>query len=215
MCLRPAIRKPAAAHEGSFMPYYEKKGFTTGDVAALCHVTIPTVIKWIESRELDGFKIPGSKNRRITRDSLMKFMKKYNIPTTELEKRKPRILVVDDEEEILELFKVLLEESKYEIRLVSRGFDAGLAKEFMPDLIILDIMLPDIDGSKVCEYIRAMPEMKKVKILAISGYVKDQQGFDELIEKGFDDYVRKPFDNDILMENVERLLNKSSRKKKK
>ena len=57
----------------------EKKGFTTGEVASLCHVTIPTVIKWIESGNLEGFKIPHSKNRRVTRESLLKFMKKHEI----------------------------------------------------------------------------------------------------------------------------------------
>ena len=195
--------------------WHDKKGFTTGEVAVLCHVTIPTVIKWIESEELEGFKIPGSKNRRITRDSLVQFMNKYNIPTTELEKGKPRILVVDDEIHILELFRALLQEEKFEVRLVSRGFDAGIAKEFRPDLVILDILLPDIDGRQVCQYVRQMPEMKQVKILGISGYVKNEQDEQDLVQKGFDEYVGKPFDNEVLMEKVYRLLNKTIRRKKK
>ena len=199
-------------HKYFFM--YNKKGFTTGEVAELCHVTIPTVIKWIESGELEGFKIPGSKNRRITRESLLTFMKKYNIPTTALEKSKPRVLVVDDEEEILELFKVLLEAEKFETRLVSRGFQAGLAKEFKPDLIILDILLPDIDGRKVCEYVREMPEMKNVKVLGISGYVKNEEEAADLLKKGFDDYIAKPFNNDDLLLKINQLLSKGKKKKK-
>lgn len=193
----------------------EKKGFTTGEVAELCHVTIPTVIKWIESGELEGFKIPGSKNRRITRDSLLKFMHKYEIPTTDLEKNKPRILVVDDEQAVLELMKTLLQPDKFELRLVSRGFEAGLAKEFKPDLVFLDIKLPDIDGCQVCEYIRTIPEVQTVKIVAMSAYIKDHQESEALLKKGFDDYLDKPFDSDKLLDKVYHLLNKPTRRKKK
>ena len=192
-----------------------KKGFTTGEVADLCHVTIPTVIKWIDSGELEGFKIPGSKNRRITRESLLAFMKKFKIPTNVLEKKKTRILVVDDEQEILELVDGLLDKEKFETRLVGKGFEAGLAKEFKPDVIILDILLPDIDGRKVCEYIRSMEEMKEVSILGISGYVHDSEELNELFKTGFDDYLTKPFDPNELLEKIKKLLSKSSRRKKR
>lgn len=192
----------------------QKKGFTTGEVAELCHVTIPTVIKWMESGELEGFKIPHSKNRRVAREHLLSFMKKYNIPTTELEEKKIKILAVDDEQCILELLKELLVPEKYEVRLVARGFDAGLAKEFRPDLIILDIFLPDIQGDKVCEYIRSMPEMQDVKILAISGYIENDE-LEELLRKGFDDYLKKPFENKVLLQKVENLLNKTQSSKGK
>ena len=194
---------------------YRKKGFTTGEVAELCHVTIPTVIKWIESGELEGFKIPGSKNRRITRESLLRFMKKYKIPTTALEKPKTRILVVDDEPKMLEVFDALLDKEKYDTRMVSKGFEAGLAKEFKPDLIILDIALPDIDGRKVCKFIRDIPEMQHVIILGISGYVQDPDELAELLKQGFNDYVTKPFDNDALLEKIKKLLSKAARRKKR
>ncbi len=190
---------------------YKKKGFTTGEVAELCHVTIPTVIKWIESEELEGFKIPGSKNRRITRESLLKFMKKYKIPTNNLEKGKSKILFVDSHKEMQEIFSSILDQEKYEIRCVTKGFEAGVAKEFLPDLVVLEIALPDIDGIKVCEYIREMPEMENVSILGIS----EQEGkLEELLEKGFDDYIQKPFDQDALLDKIKKLLNKTSRRKK-
>lgn len=186
-----------------------KKGFTTGEVAELCHVTIPTVIKWIESGELEGFKIPGSKNRRITRENLLKFMKKYNIPTNQLEEGLPRILVVDDEESILELFKAIFDDKEYRLHCVSRGFEAGFAKEFKPDLVILDIMLPDIDGRKVCEFIKNMPELGHVQVLGISGYVKEEKDFSDLLQKGFDDYLVKPFSNEVLLGKVTTLISKA------
>ncbi len=179
----------------------------------MCHVTIPTVIKWIESGELEGFKIPGSKNRRITRESLLNFMRKFAIPTTELEKGKPRILVVDDDINVLELLKSLFTEDKFELRLVSCGFEAGLAKEFKPDLILLDIMLPDIDGCQVCEYIRGIPEISSVKIMAMSAYLNTD--VEELLQRGFDDYIAKPLERQLFMDKVDHLLNKTARKKKK
>ncbi|BBM88129.1 response regulator [Candidatus Uabimicrobium amorphum] len=186
---------------------HDKKGFTTGEVAELCHVTIPTVIKWIESNELEGFKIPGSKNRRITRENLIKFMKKHNIPIDQLQKNRPKILAVDDEEIILEVFQGIFDEDSYDIRCVSRGFDAGLAKEFKPDVIILDICLPDIDGNTVCEYVRNMPEMKNVRILGISGNITKKE-LNDLKKRNFDDILAKPFDNDLLFAKVEKLLRK-------
>lgn len=196
------------------MEMHEKKGFTTGEVADLCHVTIPTVIKWIESKELEGFKIPGSKNRRITRDNLIKFMNKHNIPIDELQKKRARILAVDDEEAILEVFKGIFTADSFDVRCVSRGFDAGIAKEFKPDVILLDIFLPDMDGYTVCNYIRNMPEMKNVKILAISGNIETEK-LNELTKKDFDDILAKPFNNDILMDKVKKLLQEKKIQDKK
>ncbi len=127
----------------------ERKGFTTGQVGKICHVTIPTVIKWIDSGTLKGFRLPDSKSRRVSRGDLIAFMEKNDIPIDRLDEPRKRILIVDDDPAILQLLEAIFqEEGKWEIRIVSRGFDAGLAKEFRPDCILLDIMLPDIDGRK-------------------------------------------------------------------
>lgn len=194
--------------------YQSKTGFTTGEVAELCHVTIPTVIKWIDSGELEGYKIPASKNRRITRESLLNFMKKYKIPTTTLERNRVRVLIVDDSTHILDIIDSFLDKDKYETRLVSKGFEAGIAKEFQPDVIILDILLPDIDGRQVCAYIRAMPEMKYVGILGMSGYLHNEGELNELVQKGFDDFITKPFEAEVLLDKVKKLAVKASRRKK-
>jgi excisionase family DNA binding protein len=190
---------------------YYKKGFTTGEVAELCHVTIPTVIKWIESEELEGFKIPGSKNRRITRKNLLKFMKKHKIPTTALEREKPRILVVENDEETLGTFKKVFDKEKYDIRLVTKGFEAGLAKEFKPDVTILGLDLPDMDGQKVCQYLREMPEMRHS---AIIGICKNANVPPDILKTGFDDYVAEPFTMEGLIKKARRLLSKIMRRKR-
>ncbi|MBI4617497.1 MAG: response regulator [Planctomycetes bacterium] len=184
----------------------DRKGFTTGQVAEICHVTIPTVIKWIDSGRLKGFKLPGSKSRRVSRDDLIEFMRENSIPLERLDRAKRRILIVDDDPRILDLLKAIFEEEgDWEIRLVSRGFDAGLAKEFRPDCILLDIMLPDIDGRKVCSYLRQSPELATVKIIAISGYIS-QGGFQDLLAQGFDDFLVKPFSNEELVGKVRKLV---------
>lgn len=138
-------------------------------------------------------------------------MKKYKIPTNNLEKGKPKVLFVDGHVEMHETFSSILDEEKYEIRCVSKGFEAGIAKEFLPDLVVLELSLPDIEGSKVCEYIREIPEMENVSILGIS---EKESKLDELLEKGFDDYLQKPFDSDALADKIKKLLNKTSRRKK-
>ncbi len=184
----------------------DKKGFTTGQVAEICHVTIPTVIKWIDSGKLKGFRLPGSKSRRVTRDDLVQFMRENNIPLDRLDAEKKRILIVDDDRGILELLRAIFdEEGDWEIRVVERGFDAGLAKEFQPDCILLDIMLPDIDGRKVCSYLRQTPELRDVKIIAVSGYISEG-GFQDLLDQGFDDFLVKPFSNEELVSKVRRLV---------
>lgn len=188
---------------------YKKKGFTTGEVAELCHVTIPTVIKWIDNEELEGFKIPGSKNRRITRENLLKFMKKYKIPTTALEKTKLKILIVDDNAEMI---RDWLDSDKYDTRTVHKGFEAGLAKEFEPDVIVLNLSLPDIPGKKVCEYLRGIPEIQHCSILAV---LQNNEIEDSLLKEGFDDFVRKPLSEDIMLEKIKKLLSKSSRRKRR
>lgn len=187
---------------------YRKKGFTTGDVAELCHVTIPTVIKWIESEELEGFKIPGSKNRRITRESLLKFMKKYKIPTNALEKTKFKVLIVDTEPEHLD---EILDKEKYETRIVTRGFEAGLAKEFKPDLVLLNLDLPDIDGLQVYHFLRNIDEIKNCFIIGLT----KEEPEENLLKQGFDDHIKIPFSDESLLEKIRKHLTKTNRRKKK
>src|SRR5882762_9110763 len=86
-----------------------------------------------------GFRVPGSRFRRIPRDALVAFMKDNGIPPDSLDSGKQKVLVVDDDPEIVELFvDVLDRDGRFEVKTASTGYDAGiLTKEFMPDLIIL------------------------------------------------------------------------------
>jgi DNA-binding response OmpR family regulator len=122
-------------------------------------------------------------------------MKANNIPLDALESGKRKILVVDDDPEIVELLvDVLTRDGRFEVRTASSGYDAGiLTHQLMPDLILLDYMLPDVNGNIVCQTIRRNPEFENVKIIIISGVIK-QDEIDQLLKSGAEDFIRKPFD---------------------
>src|SRR5438477_8663315 len=125
-----------------------KTVFTTGEAAEICKVSQQTIIRCFDSGRLRGFRVPGSRFRRIPRDALVQFMKDNGIPPDALDNGKSKILVVDDDPEIVELFvDVLDRDGRFEVKTASTGYDAGMiTQEFGPDLIILDYMLPDING---------------------------------------------------------------------
>src|ERR1700728_4268535 len=124
-----------------------KTVFTTGEAAKICKVSQQTIIRCFDNGQLKGFRVPGSRFRRIPRDMLYKFMKDNGIPTDALESGKRKVLLVDD--------------------------DVELVKEYRPDCIVLDVMLPDINGKEVCLRVRGDNTLEDVRILCISGMVED------------------------------------------
>lgn len=184
-----------------------KTVFTTGEAAEICKVSQQTIIRCFDSGRLKGFRVPGSRFRRIPREALIAFMKDNGIPPDALESGKSRILVVDDDPEIVELFVDVLErDGRFEVKTASTGYDAGiLSKEFMPDLMILDYMLPDINGNVVCQTIRQKPEFENMKIIIVSGVV-NQDEINDLLKAGADEFVKKPFNIEKLIERIGELL---------
>ena len=182
--------------------------FTTGEVAEVCNVSQQTVIRCFDSGRLKGFRVPGSRFRRIPRESLVQFMKDNNIPLDNLESGKKRVLVVDDDPDIVSMLTELLErDGRFEVQTASTGYDAGmLTQKFRPDVIILDYMLPDINGNVVCQTIRANPDLEHVRIIIVSGVVNRQE-VDVLLSDGADDFMKKPFDIDRLIERMAELVN--------
>ena len=140
-----------------------KTVFTTGEAAKICKVSQQTIIRCFDSGQLKGFRVPGSRFRRIPRDQLFSFMRDNGIPTDALESGKRKILIVDDDAELVELITdVLVRDGRFETRTVNNGFDAGMmVKEYHPDLIVLDVMLPDINGKEVCQRVRADHEHER------------------------------------------------------
>jgi excisionase family DNA binding protein len=177
--------------------------FSTGEAAEICRVSQQTIIRCFDSGRLEGFRVPGSRFRRIPRQSLIKFMKDNNIPLDNLESGKKRILIVDDDAEIVELMSdVFSQDGRFEIRTASSGYEAGIAtQQFRPDLILLDYMLPDVNGNIVCQTIKRNPEFESTKIVIVSGVVK-QDEIDQLFKSGAESFIKKPFTISELTDTV-------------
>jgi excisionase family DNA binding protein len=202
MTVRPAMVKGNGAED-----WAKKQVFTTGEAADICKVSQQTIIRCFDSGRLQGFRVPGSKFRRIPRAELLRFMKANDIPTDVLESTRKRILVVDDDEQIVELFlDVLGRDDRFDVRSAGTGYDAGmLTEQFKPHLILLDYMLPDINGNIVCDRVRANPDLASTKIIIVSGVVKREE-IDELLKGGADDFVKKPFNISELVDRMAELL---------
>jgi excisionase family DNA binding protein len=184
-----------------------KTVFTTGEAAKICKVSQQTIIRCFDSGQLKGFRVPGSRFRRIPRDQLFSFMKDNGIPTDALESGKRKVLVVDDDQDLVELMVDVFErDGRFDVKTANNGFDAGmLTKEFRPDLVVLDVMLPDINGKEVCQRIRADETLEGVKVICISGMV-EQDKVSELKDAGADDFLQKPFKIEELLDRACEML---------
>ncbi len=190
----------------------EKKIFTTGEAAEICKVSQQTIIRCFDAGRLNGFRVPGSRFRRIPREELLRFMRENDIPTSALEPGAKRILVVDDDPGIVRLVTEWLEsDGRFEVRSASTGYDAGLETErFRPALIVLDYMLPDINGNVVCRRVRESPELAGTRVLCVSGVVEADE-VERLRASGADDFLKKPFDLNELVRRIEALLDLPAR----
>jgi excisionase family DNA binding protein len=177
---------------------------TTGEVAKICNVAPRTVSKWFDAGQLRGYRIPGSKDRRIPLNALIRFMKAHNIPMDGLQSGKTRILIVDDESEIVEVLeKVLTEQANYEVESAHSGFNAGIACEkFRPHVMLLDMHLGDINGEQVLKLIHENNDLQLTRIVAMSGKLTDGQA-QQLLQKDFDGYLKKPFHVRQVIEAIE------------
>lgn len=184
-----------------------KAVYTTGEAADICNLSQQTIIRCFDSGQLEGFRVPGSKFRRIPRNSLIKFMEENNIPMDTLGNDKIRVLVVDDDPSIIELFvDVLSADSRFEVATATTGYDAGvLTHQFRPDLVVIDYMLPDINGNIVCKTIREDSDLSHIKIIIISGIV-NTAAVDQLLAAGADEFIKKPFNIENVVERITKLV---------
>ena len=154
-----------------------KDVLTTGEVAKICNVAPRTVSKWFDSGALRGYRIPGSKDRRIPVNQLIRFMKQHGMPLNGLMTGCTRILIVDDEQDIVEVLeKILEDEAKYEVEVAKGGFAAGvIAEKFRPHVILLDMHLSDIDGREVAKQVKNNADLQLTKVIAMSGKMMDEE----------------------------------------
>jgi excisionase family DNA binding protein len=182
---------------------------TVSQAGKYCKVSPKTIINWIEAGHLKAYKTVGG-HRRIKQEDLDQFLRDKGMPLPEEPKGEERkkILVVDDDKIIVETIVQSLEEDEYGYEMISAsdGFEAGLqVSHFKPDLLILDIMMPDINGYEVCQKIKLNPETKDIKIIVLSAYLNDE-AFKQMKEYGADACFSKPLPLEQLKYEVAKLL---------
>jgi excisionase family DNA binding protein len=182
----------------------EKDVLTTGEVAKLCNVAPRTVSKWFDSGSLKGYRIPGSKDRRIPVSQLIKFMKAHGIPLDGIFSGRTRVLIVDDEQEVLDvLAKVLGEQGNYEVKTANTAFAAGIeCDRFKPHVILLDMHLRDGDCKDVARFLRGQDDFAMTRVIAMSGKLTDPQ-LAGLRTSGFEHVLKKPFQVRQVVEAIE------------
>jgi len=169
--------------------------YTTFEISRFCSVDISTVMGWVDDGKLEAYRTPGG-HRRISHEDLLSFLEKYRMPVHPLLKKvSTRVLIVDDDPVEVRMLKRSLGRMmpSAELDVANDGFEAGRKLEtFQPDLIILDLMLPGVDGFQVCRNIRADERKKGVKILAISG-LRSSETEKKILAMGADGFIAKPF----------------------
>ncbi|MBI4970877.1 MAG: response regulator [Candidatus Omnitrophica bacterium] len=190
----------------------------TFEVAKFCHVSPGSVFRWIKEGKLQASLTAGGHHRVEVKD-LIVFLKtlRISVPAEFADQEKPRMLIVDDEEEFSHMIRWNLEEEFSDILIEETrdGFHAGWQiHEFRPHLVILDLMMPGLDGFHVLEFVRAHSEFSGTKIIAMSALLAPEVK-KRVLDLGANDYVGKPFDLEELKERVAFHLGISTKKKVK
>ncbi|MBN1445251.1 MAG: response regulator [Candidatus Omnitrophica bacterium] len=186
-----------------------KKFFTTGDIARIFGVSRISAYKWVVSGKIKSFKIPGGRYK-ITKKDLVDFIKKSGLDarvTGAIQQEDIKILIVDDQKLIIQTVRDYMEKThpSWHISSASDGFEAGrMVSRINPDIVILDLFLPGINGFNLCKNIKNDPHTKDIKIIVITGYPTDEN-IGKAKDSGADAVLPKPFE----MEELEKLILKS------
>jgi excisionase family DNA binding protein len=181
-----------------------KNVLTTGDVARICNVAPRTVSKWFDSGQLKGYRIPGSKDRRIPLNELLRFMKENNMPSPSIPTGEIRVLIVDSSENsAAEMAQALNARNNYEVQTVSSNFETGLvAQKFNPHVLLINLFADGIDAGEICKSIRFDEDLRATKIIAVANQLSSSEAT-ALLQKGFDGYVSNPTDINKIVEEIE------------
>jgi len=181
-----------------------KNVLTTGDVAKICNVAPRTVSKWFDNGQLKGYRIPGSKDRRIPVSELIRFMRVHNMPTTGLAVGKIRVLIADSNEKTASaLADTLRNKADYEVQTVQSSFGTGaVAQKFAPHVLLISLLAEGIDATSICRGIRANEDLQTIKIIAIANRLSDSESA-ALLQKGFDGYIPYSADATEVIKKIE------------
>jgi excisionase family DNA binding protein len=172
-----------------------KDVLTTGEVAQICNVAPRTVSKWFDSGQLRGYRIPGSKDRRIPLQQLIRFMRAHNIPLNGLESGITRVLIAEADRDVADLLsRSLHQDGGYDVQIARSAFEAGvLAQGFSPTVLLLDVSIPGLGGREAVRAIRNLPDFAACKLVAVTGTLRPGEE-QALRQEGFNAVLARPFD---------------------
>ena len=195
------------------MPRKSKAGptyYTTYQVSKILGVSLPTVVNWVNSNKLNAHRTPGG-HRRIGRSDLISFAREYNYPLSDEfladSSGRRRVLIVDDERDFSDMVRDYLSmKGDFDVEVADSGFAAGYTvARFKPDLILMDIMMPDMDGFEVLRMLRAGRDTHHIPIVACTAY-RDASVEKRIQEEDFDGFIQKPLKLDELMGLIDETL---------
>ena len=171
-----------------------KTVLTTGEVAKICNVAPRTVSKWFDSGQLRGYRIPGSKDRRIPVEQLIRFMRGHGIPLNGLDSGRRRVLIIDADAMLCETLRTALSRDGYEVTAAGSALEAGAAAHDMnPHVVIVDVSLRDVSARTVSRFFRSTAGLQPPRLIGVAKGLNEAQG-QALLQDGFDAYLSKPFD---------------------
>ena len=195
----------------------EKDYYTIPEAAKFCAVGRTTMWRWVKSGYLKASMTLGGQHRILKTELESVLAEKGGYSLAALEKgpepefpgkslSRRKILIIDDDPDVRKLLTRLLSAEDYAVDVAFDGFGAGAkVMDFKPDLLVLDLIMPGMDGFEVCERIKKNPRTSHIKVLAITGY-DDEENRARIMKAGADGYMAKPIERESLLEEVEGLL---------
>lgn len=181
--------------------------YTTYQVSKILGVSLPTVVNWVNSNKMRAHRTPGG-HRRIARNDLIGFAREFNYPLSDEflaeSTGRRRVLIVDDERDFSDMVRDYLGmKGKFDVEVADSGFAAGYTvARFKPDIILMDIMMPDMDGFEVIRMLRAGRDTRHIPIVACTAY-RDPEVERRIREESFNGFIQKPLKLDELLVLVE------------
>lgn len=191
-----------------------KKFFTTSETAQICGVAHTTVIRWIGEGKIKAHETPGG-HRRIEKEDLLGFLKRFSMPVPASLGASFKVLAVDDETVMLSMLRKMFAAypGEMELHLATHGMAAlMLIGKVHFDVIILDVLMPDMDGVEVCKALKRNPDTAGVKIIAITGKQLTEEQ-EEYLNRNTECLLRKPFSPSLLFELIDGIRRRQAKEK--
>ena len=173
-------------------------------MAEICHVAPRTVSKWFDAGRLGGYRIPGSRDRRIPVEQLLAFMQAHGIPADALDRGTCRVLIVDASDQAGRIVNELSDSDRYDVRTAGTDFEAGvLAQKLAPHVIVLDAGTDANGAATLARKVRATATLESAKFVAVVERLTASIRH-SLLGNGFDACLAKPYSAGELLDAVEK-----------